>query len=367
MSESYPIECPHCHAKGNLADASLLGQAICCPTCQQVFVAPLPVNPAAPAPVIPAPVSPVPVMPVPTPVPDVAPAATVSVPTIDVPPVVIPAAGAVPAAGQPVQPPQSPDVAASSPPPAAAWKFGAAPEEVLATSAVPVVTVAIAPANPLPVDSTSVAAASVVPAVMPQLSPVPAAVPVVAYAPPVTTGMPQEFPVPTMPGQVNVLPVPGQMAPPTVGQFPAQLMAPPPTGHYLPTEPFAGVNLPPVHEMDGPVPGFMAPAPPPGVAELSFAQSLPEPVARGAIQPPKPTSKANQNLIIGGISAILLFAAIVFLMGDPFRRFGKTKPPEEPAEMNPIAKPYVPQPGDTTAEDAFARINALNNPKPDKK
>lgn len=336
MSESYPIECPHCHAKGNLADASLLGQAICCPTCQQVFVAPLPVNPAAPAPVIPAPVNPVPVMPVPTTVPDVVPAATVSAPPIEVPPVVIPAAG------QPLQEPQSPDVAVSSPPPAAAWKFGAAPEEVLATSVVPVVTVAIAPANPVPA----------------------AAVPVIAYAPPVTTGMPQEFPVPTMPGQVNVSPVP---APPTVGQFPAQLMAPPPTGHYLPTEPFAGVNLPPVHEMDGPVPGFMAPAPPPGVAELSFAQSLPEPVARGAIQPPKPTSKANQNLIIGGISAILLFAAIVFLMGDPFRRFGKTKPPEEPAEMNPIAKPYVPQPGDTTAEDAFARINALNNPKPDKK
>lgn len=356
MSESYPIECPHCHAKGNLADASLLGQAICCPTCQQVFVAPLPVNPAAPAPVIPAPVNPVPVMPVPTPVPDVAPAATVSAPPIEVPPVVIPAVG------QPVLEPQSPDVAVSSPPPAAAWKFGAAPEEVLATSVVPVVTVAIAPANPLPVDPTSVAVA---PAVTPQLSPVPAAaVPVIAYAPPVTTGMPQEFPVPTMPGQVNVSPVP---APPTVGQFPAQLMAPPPTGHYLPTEPFAGVDLPPVHTMDGPVPGFMAPAPPPGVAELSFAQSLPEPVARGAIQPPKPTSKANQNLIIGGISAILLFAAIVFLMGDPFRRFGKTKPPEEPAEMNPIAKPYVPQPGDTTAEDAFARINALNNPKPDKK
>jgi hypothetical protein len=161
--------------------------------------------------------------------------------------------------------------------------------------------------------------------------------------------------------------VPDQIASSAVGQFPAQLMAPPPTGHYLPAEPFAGVILPPVHTMDGPVPGFMAPAPPPGPAELSFAQSLPEPVARGAIQPPKPTSKTNQNLIIGGISAILLFATIVFLMGDPFRRFGKTKPPAEPEEMNPIAKPYVPQPGDTTAEDAFARINALNNPKPDKK
>lgn len=356
MSESYPIECPHCHAKGNLADASLLGQAISCPTCQQVFVAPLPVNPAVPVPVIP-----VPVMLAPTPVPVVVPPAAVSVPPIDVPSVAVVEA--------PVQVPQAPIVAASSPPPAT-WKFGAAPEEVLATSAVPVVTVAIAPVNPLPIDVTSVGAAPMVPAMPTPVMPVSTVpTPVVAYAPPpVATGMPQEFPAPTMPGQAILSSVvPGQVAPPAVGQFPAQLMAPVPTGHYLPAEPFAGVVLPAVHAMDGPVPGFMAPAPPPGPAELSFAQSLPEPVARGAIQPPKPTSKTNQNLIIGGISAILLFATIVFLMGDPFRRFGKTKPPAEPEEMNPIAKPYVPQPGDTTAEDAFARINALNNPKPDKK
>ncbi len=355
MSESYPIECPHCHAKGNLADASLLGQAICCPTCQQVFVAPLPVNPAVTVPVITIPV---------IPVPEVVPTAAVSVPPIEVPPV------AVVEAPQPVQVPQSPSVVASSPPPATTWKFGAAPEQVLATSAVPVVTVAIAPINPLPIDVTSVAAAPVAPAMPTQVTPAPTTPsPAVAYAPPpIATGMPQEFPPPTMPGQAITSPVvPDQVAPPAVGQFPAQLMAPVPTGHYLPAEPFAGVVLPAVHTMDGPVPGFMAPAPPPGPAELSFAQSLPEPVARGAIQPPKPTSKSSQNLIIGGISAILLFATIVFLMGDPFRRFGKTKPPEEPAEMNPIAKPYVPQPGDTTAEDAFARINALNNPKPDKK
>ncbi len=360
MVESYPIECPHCHAKGNLADASLLGQAICCPTCQQVFVAPLPVSaaaavpvpvvaiPPAPAVTIPAaPVQPVAVAEVPQPTPESAPQA--------------------PVAQTPI--PQAPSVAEAVAPPATTWKFGAAPEEVLASS-VPVVSVsipsAVAPAVVAPI-ADAVPVAAVPMPVQPVAAPVAAApvmpaAPVVAYAPvPVPTVVPGAL------GQLMAPVAPDQTAPAAAGQFFPQVAGPPPTEHYLPSEPFAGVVLPPVHAMDGPIPSFMAPPPPPGQAEMSFAQSLPEPVARGAVQPPKQISKTNQNLIIGGISAILLFAAVMFLMGDPFRRVGKTKPPEEPAEMNPIAKPYVPQAGDTTAEDAFARINALNNPKPDKK
>jgi hypothetical protein len=42
MSQSFSVECPNCHARGELADTSLLGQQIACPGCQHVFLIPLP-------------------------------------------------------------------------------------------------------------------------------------------------------------------------------------------------------------------------------------------------------------------------------------------------------------------------------------
>jgi HEAT repeat protein len=38
MSQSFAVECPYCHARGELADPGLIGQAIACPACQQVFM-----------------------------------------------------------------------------------------------------------------------------------------------------------------------------------------------------------------------------------------------------------------------------------------------------------------------------------------
>lgn len=46
MSQSFAVECPFCHASGELADSRLLGQPIACPACQKVFV----VAPTAAAP-----------------------------------------------------------------------------------------------------------------------------------------------------------------------------------------------------------------------------------------------------------------------------------------------------------------------------
>lgn len=45
MSQSFTVECPHCHAKGELDDPNLLGRPLACPACRQVFV----VSVAAPA------------------------------------------------------------------------------------------------------------------------------------------------------------------------------------------------------------------------------------------------------------------------------------------------------------------------------
>ncbi|MBS0204404.1 MAG: HEAT repeat domain-containing protein [Planctomycetes bacterium] len=37
MTQSFMVECPHCHVRGELADPQLLGKAIACPNCQQTF------------------------------------------------------------------------------------------------------------------------------------------------------------------------------------------------------------------------------------------------------------------------------------------------------------------------------------------
>src|ERR1700743_2769292 len=38
MSQTFSVECPACHAKGELADSSLIGQAISCPACNATFM-----------------------------------------------------------------------------------------------------------------------------------------------------------------------------------------------------------------------------------------------------------------------------------------------------------------------------------------
>ena len=359
MSVSIPIECPHCHAQGNLADPALLGQPICCPTCQQVFVAPLPPPP---------PIPPMDLAPVPA-------SAAVSDTTPVDPAVVIPQAiipevpapsPAAPAAELPPQSTEQPvaaipttavdgSVAAQVETPAiapATWKFGAAPEAAL-TAATPVVTVAIAQASLSP-SVTAVIPDPIAAAVVPiPLSPVPAAM--------VPDGLTHSAAGQVMPGQVmpgQVMPgqiMPGQIMP---GQAPASMA--PGAGMFFPPDATSSASPPVVHALDGPLPGFMAPAAPPGQAELSFAQSLPEPAAR-AITPPNPQSRLIQNLAIGAVSVIVLFAAVMFLMGDPFRQVGKNKR-GAPKEV----KSKVATPSDVTTEDAFSRINALNTPKSDK-
>lgn len=335
MSVSIPIECPHCHAQGNLADPGLLGQPICCPTCQQVFVAPLPpTNPPMDLVQTPAPTA------VPTASP-VDPAVVITQAIVPELPVPNPA----PAAEMTPQSTQQPapvilatvdaSVAAQIETPAAApamWKFGAAPEAALTTSP-PVVTVAI----PLATSSPEVTAAIAAPSVPIAVFPVPAAMVPDALTP--SAGF-------VMPGQVMP------------GQAPASLATA--AGMYFPPDVTSSAMPPVVHTLDGPLPGFMAPAAPPGQAELSFAQSLPEPVAR-PITPPNPQAKRIQNLAIAVVSVIVLFAAVMFLMGDPFRQVGKNKrgAPKE-------TKSNVATPSDVTTEDAFSRINALNAPKSDK-
>lgn len=140
--------------------------------------------------------------------------------------------------------------------------------------------------------------------------------------------------------------------------FPGQAAA-------FPTEialPQDGVFVPPpvAHTFDGPLPAFLAPPSAPGAEETRFAESLPEPVARGSVKPPKAPSKSMQTIIVGTITVVLLFATVMFLMGDPSRRFGKKPKSKVSDEDNPIAQPLDSGPADQSIEDVFARINAAS-------
>ena len=137
----------------------------------------------------------------------------------------------------------------------------------------------------------------------------------------------------------------------SVGPAPSEIVFPV-TGDFL---------VPERPAMEGPTPDFMAPLPPPGAAELGFAESLPEPVARGAVKPHKPPSKALVRVAVGSITVIVLFATIMFLMGDPMR--GRKPKLKGPVEENPIAGKT--QPGDSS-ENIFDRINATSKPNDNK-
>lgn len=152
-------------------------------------------------------------------------------------------------------------------------------------------------------------------------------------------------------------PLAGGAAWPPVGTAIPGLPAAPP-----PIQPFSIEGSAPPrdqHEIDGPLPSFLTPQAAPGAAEEHFASSLPEPAARGNVKPPKLPSRQTQKLIIGTVSAIVVFAMIMFLLGDPWRRFGKKPKSKEPLEDNPIARPLEDGPAESV-EDVFARINAMN-------
>ncbi len=78
MSQSFPVECPHCHAKGELDDPKLVGRPLACPACRQVFV--VSVAPAAATPVQ-QPISPAPAAPQAPVVPQVVAPTALPVPT----------------------------------------------------------------------------------------------------------------------------------------------------------------------------------------------------------------------------------------------------------------------------------------------
>jgi len=58
-----------------------------------------------------------------------------------------------------------------------------------------------------------------------------------------------------------------------------------------------------------------------GPEEELFASSLPQPIARGSIKPPKPQSVILMTVIWSTVSSIVLFAAYMFLEGDPWRGY----------------------------------------------
>lgn len=301
MSVSVMIECPHCHAQGNLADPALFGQSISCPVCQKTFTAPVPANsePAASVPVVTASA---------TPSPDPVEANPSAAPTMASP---IPAATAF-------------------------------PDSQLAPPVSPTADTAIATAASMPM---------VIPTVVAQPSGAPAPAGFAAVSPEQLAQMPGMLvavavstepaqPVPAVPVQppapVWPMAVPGPAVPPPVV-----------TGDFL-----MGERAP----MEGPMPAFMAPAPAPGAAEESFAQSLPEPEVRGAVKPPKQQSKQMQYMIYGSITVIVLFATIMFLAGDPFR--GRAPKKQKPVEVE--SHPAQQDGPQESMEDLLKRIQNSN-------
>ena len=323
MSLSILVHCPHCHAEGNLADPTLFGQAISCPVCQQVFVAPTPtaavVEPAVTIPAV------AEVAAVPTPAPELT-----SIPT------------AQPLTGlpEPVATATIDGLLQTAPVPASTMFE----ETVLALPPIGI-SPHVEPGGAIPVAQPW--GAEPIPTVV--------AIPIVA-APSATIATP--FPPEAFASGVSPAPqVPLPNSAPSTGVFTGQASG-------QPVFPAAGEDfLAPVGQtFDGPLPQFMAPPPPPGAAEVSFAQSLPEPVARGAVQPPKIPSKTVMRFAIGSVSLIVVVATVVFLLGDPLRKVGKDTKPKGPEEMNPIARPFKPeQGGGDSMEDAIARMKALQS------
>lgn len=404
MSQSVLVQCPHCRAEGNLADPALFGQAISCPVCQQVFTAPFPTAsepiasvasvsgdlvaaPGGDANVAtPVPPPPVDVVQAPSAVEPVTTAVTTEVFATNDMTSTATLGGSIPGEAPPVE---NPAVAAVpvAPTPAAAVIESVAviPPEQLASAVpaavsvaaepvVPAVPPAINPAMPgdlvpatqfaiTPPDGQVVAvqgtaqevSVGALPAVGLPAMPVSPA-PVVAVVPAaVSTGIPASI-QPALAAPVE--PAAGAPGPQGPVTFPGQVAAFPPAV-ALPQQ---GVFIPPPveHTFDGPLPAFLAPAAAPGADEMRFAESLPEPVARGSVKPPKAPSKSMQTIIISTITVILLFSTVMFLMGDPSRKFGKKPKSNQSEEDNPIARPLDSGPADQSIEDVFARINAAS-------
>lgn len=388
MSQTVLVQCPHCRAEGNLADPTLFGKAISCPVCQQIFTAPVPTASEPPVAVTPAAIEPIAV-----PGNDTSVAVAVSASIVEAIP--------TPSAAEPLAIASPAEVSAScdvtSPVTAVQPIPGEAPavdNQVVAAVAVAAISepVAVIPpepsaiAEPLAVPVVAETAVSTPPAAIDsatpvelvqavQIAPTPpaaqgvpvAATPVGMPAMPVSSA-PFTAEVPTAVGSVISAPVPPAVvpaAPVAVAPAPSGPVTFPGQAAAFPTEialPQEGVFVPPPveHTFDGPLPAFLAPQAAPGAEETRFAESLPEPVARGSVKPPKVPSKSMQTVIISTITVILLFATVMFLMGDPSRKFGKKPKSKEPEEDNPIARPMDSGPADQSIEDVFARINAAS-------
>jgi hypothetical protein len=395
MSISVHVQCPHCHSQGDLADPALFGQSISCPACQHVFVAPMP--PSIPTPLsaavavaVPPPIAaePAPVvaesMPInavadaavpmevaPTPAPIELPAVAAIAQTEPAPAAIpLPSTVAI-ATTVVVDQTDIPTVPASAvamhipqdPIPAAAGT--ADPTQLLSAMATIEAPMQVPPAVLMP-QTAGIPVVTVTPIATPgdngsSAAPVPA-VPALAFGAAAMTATPPAGPLPvavaTPIATAPMAPVPTTSAPvaaaPTASPA-GQPYFPPAGSDFSPVGPApAG----PVFE--GPVPAFMAPPAQPGAAEMQFASSLPDPQARGNVKPPKMPSKGVMNIALGTVAVIMLFATVMFLLGDPLRGWGKVPKPKGPVEENPIAKPLEPGQGDSSIEDVFARINAAS-------
>ena len=264
MSQSYMVECPSCHARGELSDPTLLGKAISCPACQFVFTLPMPDVPSQaspisinePTPVLPAIANPA------TPIS----AVQVHVPATEAPVAVATVIAVPPIISEPIPIAQIP------------------PTPLPTMNSVPV-PVAMDPGPSVEI-APQLAANQVVPAI-----------PVVA--------IPQGIaPQPFIPPQATVAPQPQEM------MF-GQVSSPPPDAsafNFAGTTPSAAPSV---------APQF------PGIAEVQFAQSLPQPSALGSVKPKKEMSKQMTMLVGGGVAAVILFFIVMFLLGDPSRQASK--------------------------------------------
>ncbi|MBS0204894.1 MAG: hypothetical protein JSS49_18460 [Planctomycetes bacterium] len=336
MSVSVMVQCPHCQAQGNLADPALFGQPISCPACQTVFVAPTPAVDTT----------------------------TIATPATAVPEPV-PAAGNLQSSAAEAASIGAPTGSLETTPgDVAVVDTRALDTDVLTTSnahceSAPATELLDAPA----VVQQAVEAVASIPMANPAANPSPVMLTTVAIPVPAATdtGLPQ--PSVAFGAAVDTPGLPISVAIPTVAAMPTGAepsfvtapMASQPTvpGEILPQ--LGPIPERPVLTIDGPLPQFLAPLPEPGLAEVSFAQSLPEPLARGNVKPPKMPSKQVQMIAIGTVSIILLVATVLFLMGDPLRT-RMSKP------AGSVVQPSRPAGRDESAEDVFARINALSKP-----
>jgi len=282
MPQSFMVECPNCHARGELSDPSLMGKAISCPACQVVFTLPAPAAPVQPMPIA------IPMNVVQSG--SVAPAtpAATAIPSEQYAPSV-PQVAAAP--GYPVQVIQQPVPVPAMPP-------------------VEVPSASVSVANPWPVASPPNSSFSST-APLPQVS---VGSPVVDYS---------ASDSPIDPASLN----------------------------------FGATGLP--VGLRG-MPSLSS-----GIAEEQFAQSLPQPAGRGSVPARKPMSKQTTILIGSGISAVVLFAIIMFLSGDSFRNAAKARDERVTAEKEREKEKKAMKAArrtstDNSAAEMYSKIQAMN-------